>query len=202
MAQATVVSISTASLPNGTVGQHYSAAVKAIHGCTPYRWWISGTLPSGLVASPSPATTYDLVHGTPAKVGSSTFSVTVRGCGGHISSHRYTVSITPAQTAHSVSLKWQPSATAVSYDLYRSTLSGGPYGLVASAILGTSFVDQAVTSGETYFYVVTAWDGTRESAFSYQVHRSGSLKNRFLKLVARRVHHTACLKLTPALKGP
>jgi len=169
LAQATVVSISTASLPNGTVGQHYSAAVKAIHGCTPYRWWISGTLPSGLVASPSPATTYDLVHGTPAKVGSSSFSVTVRGCGGHISSHRYTVSITPAQTAHSVSLKWQPSATAVSYDLYRSTLSGGPYGLVASAILGTSFVDQAVTSGETYFYVVTAWDGTKESAFSNQV---------------------------------
>src|SRR5205809_1056309 len=37
--------------------------------CTPYRWWVSGTLPFGLVASPSPATTYDLVHGTPAQVG-------------------------------------------------------------------------------------------------------------------------------------
>ncbi len=169
LAQATVVSISTISLPNGTIGQHYSAAVKAIHGCTPYRWWVSGTLPSGLVASPSPATTYDLVHGTPATVGSSTFSVTVKGCGGHIFSRWYTVSIAPAQTAHSVSLKWQPSATAVSYDLYRSTLSGGPYGLVASAILGTSFVDQAVTAGETYFYVATAWDGTKESGFSNQV---------------------------------
>jgi len=102
-------------------------------------------------------------------VGSSTFSVTVKGCGGHISSRWYTVSIAPAQTAHSVSLKWRPSATAVSYDLYRSTLSGGPYGLVASAILGTSFVDQAVTAGETYFYVATAWDGTKESGFSNQV---------------------------------
>ena len=169
LAQATVVSISTTSLPNGTVGQHYSVAVKAINGCTPYRWWISGTLPSGLVASPSPSTTYDLVHGTPAMVGSSTFSVTVRGCGGHISSRRYTVSIAPAQTAHSVSLKWQSSPTAVSYDLYRSTFSGGPYGLVASAILGTSFVDQSVTAGETYFYVATAWDGTKESGFSNQV---------------------------------
>jgi hypothetical protein len=169
LAQATVVSISTISLPNGTVGQHYWAAVKAIHGCTPYRWWISGALPSGLVASRSTTTTSDLIHGIPTTVGSSTFSVTVRGCGGHISTHRYTVSIAPAQTVHSVSLKWQPSATAVSYDLYRSTLSGGPYGLVASAILGTSFVDQAVTSGETYFYVVTAWDGTKESAFSNQV---------------------------------
>ena len=169
LAQATVVSISTTSLPNGTVGQHYSAAVKAIRGCTPCRWWVSGTLPSGLVASPSPATTYDLVHGTPAKVGSSTFSVTVRGCGGHISSHRYTVSVAPAQTAHSVSLNWQPSPTAVSYELYRSTISGGPYELVASAILGTNFVDEAVTAGETYFYVAMAWDGTKESGFSNQV---------------------------------
>src|SRR5437879_1620584 len=125
-----MVSISTTSLPNGTVGQHYSVAVKAIHGCTPYRWWISGTLPSGLVASPSPATTYDLVHGTPAQVGSSTFSVTVRGCGGHISSHRYTVSIAPAQTAHSVSLKWRHTLTLVIQDSdrvlsYRVTPVGG-----------------------------------------------------------------------------
>src|SRR5437879_13658265 len=140
-----MVSVSTTSLPNVTVGQHYSVTVKAIHGCTPYRWWISGTLPSGLVASPSPATTYDLVHGTPAQVGSSTFSVTVRGCGGHISSRRYTVSIAPAQTAHSVSLKWQSSPTAVSYDLYRCTFSDGPYGLVASAILGPGSIDLSGT---------------------------------------------------------
>jgi fibronectin type 3 domain-containing protein len=53
--------------------------------------------------------------------------------------------------------------------LYRSTFSGGPYALVASAILGTSFVDQSVTTGETYFYVATAWDGTKESGFSNQV---------------------------------
>ncbi len=72
-------------------------------------------------------------------------------------------------SAHSVSLKWQSSPTAVSYDLYRSTFSGGPYGLVASAILGTSFVDQSVPAGETYFYVATAWDGTKESDFSNQV---------------------------------
>jgi hypothetical protein len=169
LAQAKVVSIETTSLPNGTVGQHYWVAVKAINGCTPYRWWISGTLPSGLAASPSPATTSDLVHGTPVSVGSSTFSVTVRGCGGHISSHRYTITIAPAQTAHSVSLKWQPSPTAVSYDLYRSTFSGGPYALVASAILGTGFVDQSVTAGETYFYVATAWDGAKESGFCNQV---------------------------------
>jgi len=30
-------------------------------------------------------------------------------------------------------------------------------------------VDQSVTAGETYFYVATAWDGTKESGFSNQV---------------------------------
>src|SRR3989475_11138877 len=99
-------------------------------------------------------------------VGSSTFSVTVKGCGGHISSRRYTVSIAPAQTAHSVSLKWQSSPTAVSYDLYRSTFSGGPYALVGSAILGTSFVDQSVTAGEAYFFEASAWEWAKERGFS------------------------------------
>src|SRR2546430_17692956 len=99
-------------------------------------------------------------------VGSSTFSVTVKGCGGHISSRRYTVSIAPAQTAHSVSLKGQPSATAVSYDLYRSTISGGPYGLVASAILRTSFMDQSVTWGGASIYRATSWGGGQRDRVS------------------------------------
>jgi hypothetical protein len=30
-------------------------------------------------------------------------------------------------------------------------------------------VDQSVTTGETYFYVATAWDGAKESGFSNQV---------------------------------
>ena len=169
LVQANVVSISTTSLPNGTVGEHYSVPVRAFHGCTPYRWWISGTLPQGLAASPSRFTTYDLLHGTPDRVGWFTFSITVRGCGGHISTHRYTIRILPAQTTHSVSLNWKPSPGAVAYDLYRSTSSGGPYALVASAISGTNFVDEAVTAGETYFYVATAWNGTMESGFSNQV---------------------------------
>jgi len=43
----------------------------------------------------------------------------------------------------------------VSYSIYRSIISGGPYTRVGSA-LGDSFTDGGVQGGTTYFYVVTA----------------------------------------------
>ena len=46
------VRIATTSLPVGTVGQQYSAALSATGGVTPYTWTISsGNLPSGLTLS-------------------------------------------------------------------------------------------------------------------------------------------------------
>jgi len=44
-----------------------------------------------------------------------------------------------------------------------------PRSLLADSYFPGSFVDQSVTAGETYFYVATAWDGTKESGFSNQV---------------------------------
>ena len=99
------------------------------------------------------------------------------------SSQRATVVLTvnpvapvpPAPVPHSVSLAWRATGTAnvVSYSLYRSTISGGSYGLLASA-LGTAFYDdQSVQSATIYYYVVTAVDGQgRESAFSNETRAS------------------------------
>ena len=56
----------------------------------------------------------------------------------------------------SVALSWQESSGATSYKIHRATVSGGPYGLIASGVAGTSFTDSAVTNGTTYYYVVTA----------------------------------------------
>jgi hypothetical protein len=73
---------------------------------------------------------------------------------------------------HSVSLKWSPSTSAVSgYNVYRGTVSGGPYGrLNGSLDSGTSYADQTVASGKTYYYVVTSVGTDNvESAFSSQV---------------------------------
>jgi hypothetical protein len=74
--------------------------------------------------------------------------------------------------AHSVSLSWEPSISAVvGYNVYRGSVSGGPYTrLNPSADSLTSFTDHSVLSGQKYYYVVTAIEALGiESSFSNQV---------------------------------
>jgi hypothetical protein len=74
--------------------------------------------------------------------------------------------------SHSVALSWTASTSTVAgYNVYRSTTSGGPYTLItSSAVTGTTFTDNTVQSGVTYFYVVTAVDaGGNESVNSNEV---------------------------------
>jgi hypothetical protein len=75
----------------------------------------------------------------------------------------------PASVQHAVSLAWQgtTSAKVISFSLYRSTVSGSSYGLLASALGTATYNDQSVQSGTIYYYVVTAVDDQGgESAFS------------------------------------
>jgi fibronectin type 3 domain-containing protein len=77
-----------------------------------------------------------------------------------------------APVQHTVTLAWTASTSAVSgYNVYRGTVSGGPYTKVNSVLeAATSYVDNTVQSGTTYFYVVTSQDSNGvESAFSNQV---------------------------------
>lgn len=69
---------------------------------------------------------------------------------------------------HSVDVSWTASTSTnvVSYNIYRGTISGGPYTLIGSAST-TTFTDGNALSGLTYFYVVTAVDNNGiESVFS------------------------------------
>ena len=76
---------------------------------------------------------------------------------------------------HGVTLKWEAplasaGVTVSSYNIYRSTTSGGPFVKLASGVPAPPYEDRLVTSGRTYFYVVTALDQTgRESRFSNEV---------------------------------
>jgi hypothetical protein len=73
--------------------------------------------------------------------------------------------------AHSVSLAWTASTSpnVTAYKIYRGTTSGGPYSLVSNLGVATSFTDNNVVSGQTYYYVVTALDSTSaESSYSNQ----------------------------------
>jgi Abnormal spindle-like microcephaly-assoc'd, ASPM-SPD-2-Hydin len=74
---------------------------------------------------------------------------------------------------HNVSLNWTASTSTdvVGYNLYRGTVAGGPYSKINTALNPTTtFVDNSVQAGQTYYYVTTAVDGSGlESAYSNQV---------------------------------
>jgi uncharacterized protein (DUF1800 family) len=68
-------------------------------------------------------------------------------------------------------VSWSVVAGATSYQVKRSTVSGGPYALLASAS-STSFLDGGLTNGVTYFYVVAAVGSAGTSANSAQASAS------------------------------
>ena len=77
-----------------------------------------------------------------------------------------------AATQHSVNLSWQPSASQViGYNVYRGAKSGGPYAqLTSAADAATAYTDASVQGGQTYYYVVTAINSSKqESTYSNQV---------------------------------
>jgi hypothetical protein len=60
-------------------------------------------------------------------------------------------------------LLWNGSALATGYNLWRSSVSGGPYAPVAEAVPGASYTDTGLTNGVTCYYVVTATNRAGES---------------------------------------
>lgn len=76
-----------------------------------------------------------------------------------------------AQTVnHSTTVKWDAVPVAVSYNVYRRTVTTG-YSTRYSAVTGVlTYKDTVVVNGATYFYVVTAVDaGNVESLYSNEV---------------------------------
>jgi fibronectin type 3 domain-containing protein len=73
---------------------------------------------------------------------------------------------------HSATLNWTAStSTVIGYNVYRGTVSGGPYTKINSSVDGnTTFTDTSVQAGQTYFWVVTAVDSSNvESTHSSEV---------------------------------
>jgi hypothetical protein len=72
------LSITTTSLPDGTLGTAYSESIQTSGGTLPFTWSVtSGSLPAGLTLAGN-STGVGVISGTPTASGSSTFTVTAK----------------------------------------------------------------------------------------------------------------------------
>ena len=107
-------SITTASLPDGNVGTHYSQTIAATGGLTPYSFSLaSGTLPTGLALTTS--SNQGVLSGIPTATGTFVFSI------------RVTDSSNPAQSATSLDYSVVISGPLPLSITTPSPMTGGTY---------------------------------------------------------------------------
>ncbi len=72
---------------------------------------------------------------------------------------------------HVVNLTWGSVSAGVGYNVYRGSQSAGPFTRMTSSLdASTSYTDNSVQAGQTYYYVTTAVDGSGiESGYSSAV---------------------------------
>jgi len=133
----------------------------------PYTAIKSGLLATSYVDQGLASTTYYYVVQAASKGGTSSYSAQVSATLG--ASPPAPTGVSASGSNARVNLAWAASAGATSYNVLRSTVSGGPYSPAGSGIAGTSYVDQGLTNGTTYYYVVQAVNASGTSPNSAQV---------------------------------
>ena len=88
--QSSLLTVTTSSLPAGTLGTAYSQTLAASGGSTGFSWSVvSGSLPAGLNLSPS-----GTIAGTPTAGGTSNFTVQVKDVGNATATAQLSITIT------------------------------------------------------------------------------------------------------------
>jgi hypothetical protein len=109
------------------------------------------------------------LYTAPATAGTYTITATSQADNTKVDSAAATVTTPPN---HTVDLTWSDSdPSVIGYNVYRDTVSGGPYtksnlgGLVAAML----YTDSTVANATTYYYVTTAVDNSNaESGYSHE----------------------------------
>jgi Putative Ig domain len=181
------VTITTTSLPNGTVNTAYSATLQATGGVAPITWSIvSGALPAGLALD----TNFGVIAGTPTVVGTSTFTVQATDSNIPPQTAQAALSITLTASPLKITTTSLPAGTASSpYSAFLRS-SGGTPPITWSVSLGslpagltltpsTGLISGTPTTAATTSFTVTATDaGTPvqsvQQALSITVAAAGS----------------------------
>jgi len=129
-----------------------------------------GGLTTPLTLVPNQSSSFT-VSFSPSSTGSASGSIYLTNDG---ASSPVTIGLSGTGTApvHEVDLSWTASTTSgvVGYNVYRSSQPGGAYARIAYRVAGTMYLDMNVVGGDTYFYAITAIDGSgAESGFSDEI---------------------------------
>jgi Abnormal spindle-like microcephaly-assoc'd, ASPM-SPD-2-Hydin len=164
-----VVVGTTASL-NGTLGASGSSVTVSDASISSTEFALSGiSLPTTLGVG---QTTSFTVAFKPSIAGTASATLSFASDAGNSATVQALTGNGRTASEHSVDLSWRASAGfgVVGYNVYRGSLSGGPYSQINSVLEArTAYTDSAVTSGQTYYYVTTSVDGSGgESGYSNQ----------------------------------
>jgi hypothetical protein len=164
------LTITTATLPNGTVGTPYSQTLTAANVSGTLTWSVSTGLPTGLALSSAGS-----LSGTPTAPGTFTFTVTVTG-GGQTATQTFTITIAAALTITTATLPngtvgtpySPPTLTAanVSGTLTWSVSTGLPTGLTLSS---AGSLSGTPTAPGTFTFTVSVTDGIRTATQSFTI---------------------------------
>jgi hypothetical protein len=130
------LTMTTTSLPNGTVGVPYSRPVQATGGNGTFTWSISaGTLPPNLALDP----TTGVISGTPTAPGTFPFTVRVSDTGGQSATQSLSITITaipPPPTPPDITTTTLPPGTVNQPYNQPVVLTGGTGALTWSIVAG------------------------------------------------------------------
>ena len=162
------VVVGTSSSLNGTLNATGAAVTVSSASITNNEFVLSGiSLPATIGAGSSASFT---VTFTPQASGAASGSLSFTSNATNSPTVQSLTGTGTAPPSHSVDLTWNSSANAVGYNIYRGSVSGGPYSIINTSLdASTALTDNNVTAGQTYYYVVTAVDASsNESGYSNQ----------------------------------
>jgi len=151
LVQSSALTITTTSLPAGTISVFYSQALTATGGTTPYTWSIqSGSLPAGL----SLVASTGVISGTPTATGTSSFTAKVTDSVSATATKALSIVINGADVLYQYTASDSEASTTSTAFQTKATLSFTPSASDDWVILGFAEIKESSTSYEAKAQVV------------------------------------------------